>query len=254
MRRVFISWSGDTLGIAEALSRWLGEAGAGHLDPWISSRSLTPGIKWSAHIDHVLQNADGAVVCLGPEGVHSPWVLYEIGAIGPSRPVIPVLFDVEPDTVPEVISQFQHVLHDGHATVTLGKVAAGLGLTIEADGPAATSTAAILFQDAVDQFRRSRLEKIKATLAMTGQVEALLMLLGHVARHPGRSPRQYAKQDELQSSMGKKNATVLAIMLLSHLGLLALRSFNRTDAGQVFLTRSGETLLAAHNVNLLARP
>jgi hypothetical protein len=54
--------------------------------------------------------------------------------------------------------------------------------------------------------------------------------------------------------MGKKNATVLALMLLNHLGLLALRSFHRTDAGQVFLTRSGEALLAAHNRLPLARP
>lgn len=79
--KVFLSWSGDrSKEVAETLYTWLPSV-IQALKPWKSDEDITSGAAWFNQISTELQDSKIGIVCLTPENVSSPWLLFEAGAI-----------------------------------------------------------------------------------------------------------------------------------------------------------------------------
>jgi hypothetical protein len=249
MSRIFISWSGDTLKIANAISDWVRAWNPG-TEPWVSSSSIAPGKKWREYIDAVLKESDCAIVCIGPESIKSSWMMYEIGAIGHSKPVIPLVFDVDGAKLPSSIHQFQHIVYEAAPQLVL-KLAQGLcdclpqehPVPVERSSDVSFASELVRIEEAIARFRRNRIGKVAELLRNTRRYDTLVEFLRYIDRNPSRSPQEYAESSELKRLMGKKNLVVLALMLLQDFDLIETDDFLDITGGRVNLTRGGDEFL-----------
>jgi len=87
--------------------------------PWLSNADIQPGERWDLVISNELEAADFGVICLTPENINAPWILFEAGALAKSMQggrVIPLLFDLEPKDISESpLGRFQAVKFDRSA-------------------------------------------------------------------------------------------------------------------------------------------
>lgn len=108
--QIFLSWSGERSGeIAKAVRDWLPNV-IQVLKPWVSSKDIDKGARWSAELSSKLQETDFGIICLTPENLNAPWLLYETGALSKaveSSRVCPVLYSLEPTDITGPFSQFQ---------------------------------------------------------------------------------------------------------------------------------------------------
>lgn len=108
--KVFISWSGErSKNIANALREWLPNV-IQAIQPWMSDSDIDKGARWSSDIASKLEESVVGIICLTPENLEAPWILFESGAI--SRTVgktfvCPFLFQVEPSDISGPLVQFQ---------------------------------------------------------------------------------------------------------------------------------------------------
>ena len=97
--KVFISWSKKrSRAFAEALRDWLPEV-IQDCKPWMSSKDIDLGQRWSSEIASQLNEARLGVLCVTPENLGSVWLAFEAGALSKSVAegrVIPYLFGVAP--------------------------------------------------------------------------------------------------------------------------------------------------------------
>lgn len=119
---VFLSWSGERSGrVANALAKWLPKVMQA-VRPWLSSESIDPGTRWSAEVTRALEELHCGVLCLTPENLSAPWILFEAGAlskaVSASR-VIPYLLGFEPRELQGPLSQFQAVRANESGTLRL---------------------------------------------------------------------------------------------------------------------------------------
>lgn len=109
---VFISWSGKrSKAAAEAFRDWLPRV-LQAIDPWMSESDIPPGAKWSDQLSDSLSKANFAILCVTPDNVNSPWLLFEAGALAKQlneTDLCPVLFDIEPAQLKGPLAQFQAV-------------------------------------------------------------------------------------------------------------------------------------------------
>jgi len=79
--KVFISWSGArSRFIAQALRVWLTDV-IQVLQPWMSDSDIPAGGRWGEDLRRELSQAGYGILCLTPENVAEPWILFEAGAI-----------------------------------------------------------------------------------------------------------------------------------------------------------------------------
>jgi len=113
--RVFLSWSGiRSKKLAQALHLWLKHV-VQAVQPWMSDRDIDPGQRWTSEIAARLQETTFGVICLTPENVNAPWLLFEAGALAKSMDaarVVPVLYDLSPADLTFPLAQFQAVRAD----------------------------------------------------------------------------------------------------------------------------------------------
>jgi|RhiMetdeSRZDD1v2_1073273.scaffolds.fasta_scaffold71579_1 TIR domain-containing protein len=78
--KIFLSWSGkQSREIAEAFYNWLPVV-IQAVKPWFSP-NIEKGAKWFSELDNALEGARFGIVCLTPNNLQSPWLLYEAGAL-----------------------------------------------------------------------------------------------------------------------------------------------------------------------------
>jgi hypothetical protein len=110
--KLFISWSGATSRhVAEALRIWLPNV-IQEVKPWLSAADITPGVRWPLEIGRELEQSHFGVLCLTPDNLAAPWILFEAGALGKrldTGRVVPYLFRVGRELVTGPLSQFQSV-------------------------------------------------------------------------------------------------------------------------------------------------
>ena len=76
---VFISWSEDRSRIiAEALKEWMPLV-INDVQPWLSSKDIEPGARWSAEVAAKLESTGYGIICLTPGNALMPWILFEAG-------------------------------------------------------------------------------------------------------------------------------------------------------------------------------
>jgi TIR domain len=107
---VFISWSGNSHGIATTLYEWLPTA-LHSVNPWVSDYDIHKGTRFLEEIDRALASCKAGIICLTPENTNSIWLAFEAGALASrvtsSKLVIPLVFRMRPTDVPGPLGMFQ---------------------------------------------------------------------------------------------------------------------------------------------------
>lgn len=108
--KVFISWSGErSQALAQALRGWLPLV-LHYVEPWLSEADVAAGERWAQEVAKELDASNFGVICVTPENVAAPWVLFEAGALAKSMQgarVIPLLFNLEFSDITGPLAQFQ---------------------------------------------------------------------------------------------------------------------------------------------------
>lgn len=108
--KVFISWSGErSKNIANALREWLPNV-IQAIQPWMSASDIDKGARWSSDIASQLEESVIGIICLTPENLEAPWILFEAGALSKTIEksfVCPYLFQVKPSDISGPLVQFQ---------------------------------------------------------------------------------------------------------------------------------------------------
>jgi hypothetical protein len=121
--KVFISWSGDRSNkVARTLSEWLPSV-IQAVKPWMSEQ-IAKGARWSPEVARELQETRFGIVCLTPENLTAPWILFETGALSKtieSTYVCPYLLELKPADLQGPLAQFQAAKADRTDTLDLVK-------------------------------------------------------------------------------------------------------------------------------------
>lgn len=108
--KVFISWSGErSKSLAKALNDWLPVI-LPDISPWMSEAEIQAGQRWSAEISKELEVSNFGIICVTPENLNAPWLLFEAGALSKSMKeakVVPLLLGLNEGDVPFPLAQFQ---------------------------------------------------------------------------------------------------------------------------------------------------
>ena len=120
--KIFLSWSGDRSKlIAEILHGWLPLV-IQAVKPWLSASDIDKGTRWSSDIASKLEETSFGIICLTPENLDAPWILFEAGALSKtieSSFVCPYLFDVDPSDMKGPLVQFQTTRGNKEDTLAL---------------------------------------------------------------------------------------------------------------------------------------
>ncbi|MGC9973678.1 MAG: TIR domain-containing protein [Bryobacteraceae bacterium] len=112
---IFLSWSGErSKALAEVLESWLPTV-LGSVNPWMSGHDIAKGVRWSDEIAQQLDQTTVGIICLTKENLHSPWLLFEAGALSKSAAtslVCPYLIDDETPDPDGPLGQFQATRHN----------------------------------------------------------------------------------------------------------------------------------------------
>lgn len=120
--RVFISWSGErSRSLADALHLWLPDI-IQNIEPWMSDHQISAGMRWNTELDRQLEGGNFGVLCLTPENLTAPWLLFESGALAKSveeSRVVPYRLGLSSAEVRPPLSQFQGVDADQKGTLEM---------------------------------------------------------------------------------------------------------------------------------------
>src|SRR5437879_5490786 len=107
---IFISWSGPrSRAVAETLREYLPMI-VNAFSPWLSSADIDKGARWSSDLAAALATATAGIICLTPNNLAAPYVLFEAGALSKTveKPfVCTLLIGMEPSDVSGPLAQFQ---------------------------------------------------------------------------------------------------------------------------------------------------
>lgn len=108
--KVFLSWSGErSKKVALALRGWL-PLMLHYIEPWMSEVDIPAGDRWAAEVGKELEASAFGIICLTPENLTQPWILFEAGALAKSlsaSAVCPFLLGVELSDLAGPLAQFQ---------------------------------------------------------------------------------------------------------------------------------------------------
>lgn len=109
--KVFISWSGDiSREVAETLHKFLPCMIQG-LHVFMSKHDIESGGRWSLQLAKELDESGFGIICLTPDNLQSPWLLFEAGALTKhveGRACGLLLNGLKPTDVTGPLSQFQN--------------------------------------------------------------------------------------------------------------------------------------------------
>ncbi len=109
--KIFISWSGArSAAVAETLKEYLPMINNA-FDPWLSSVDIEKGSRSTSEIANALAAAKAGIVCLTPNNLKEPWILFEAGGVAKTvdKPLAcTLLIDLEPSEVSKPLGDFQH--------------------------------------------------------------------------------------------------------------------------------------------------
>jgi hypothetical protein len=119
---VFLSWSGvRSRRLAQELQIWLKPV-IQAVQPWMSDSGIDAGQRWSSEIAVRLRDSNFGVICVTPENVGAPWLLFEAGVLSRAMDnarVVPLLLGLPKSELPFPLAQFQAVATDRDGMLSL---------------------------------------------------------------------------------------------------------------------------------------
>jgi hypothetical protein len=120
--KVFISWSGErSMAVAVALKMWLPYIFQ-DVEPWMSDHDISAGSRWANDLNAELESSNFGILCLTPENIRAPWMLFEAGSLAKTvqvARVVPYRLGLTATDVEPPLSQFQGVNADEDGTFRL---------------------------------------------------------------------------------------------------------------------------------------
>jgi len=112
--KVFISWSGElSHKVALALHDWL-PCVLNEAKPFVSSEDIRKGNRWLLDVSKELATTRFGIICLTPDNLNAPWILFEAGALSKSLKDSQVctllLGQLKPTDVKGPLAGFQHTI------------------------------------------------------------------------------------------------------------------------------------------------
>lgn len=108
--KLFISWSGERSRVlAVALHAWIPMA-IPSVESWLSEADVYAGERWAASIGEQLDATNFGIVCVTPENINAPWMLFKAGALAKSintAKVVPLLYGLDFADISGPLAQFQ---------------------------------------------------------------------------------------------------------------------------------------------------
>jgi hypothetical protein len=110
---VFISWSGDrSKAAAKALRDWLPVV-LQAVRPWMSAEDIDKGSRGLDEVGKALEGMKIGIICLTPENLTEPWILYEAGALSKTldtktRLCTYLVTGLQPQDIKAPLGLFQH--------------------------------------------------------------------------------------------------------------------------------------------------
>ncbi len=106
--QVFISWSGlASKSVATALRECILTVFGDRVHPWLSADDISAGVRWTPEVERQLARSAAGILCVTPENLASPWVLFEAGALARTAFLCPYLVGVNPSQLPSPVQYFQ---------------------------------------------------------------------------------------------------------------------------------------------------
>ena len=109
--KIFVSWSGPrSAAVAQALKEYLPMINNA-FELWLSSEDISKGSRSRPEIAKALATARAGIICLTPNNLTAPWILFEAGGIAKTMEttlVCTVLIGLEWTNVSGPLSEFQH--------------------------------------------------------------------------------------------------------------------------------------------------
>ncbi len=119
---IFISWSGSrSKNLALALHDWL-KAVVQRANPWMSERDIEAGQRWNEEVISRLKETHIGIICLTPENLKAPWLLFESGALSmilDSARLVPVLFGLSKADFTYPLAHYQAIEADRDGFLSL---------------------------------------------------------------------------------------------------------------------------------------
>lgn len=113
--KVFISWSGErSHAIASALHDWLPSV-IQTIETWISDADINKGARWAEKLAAGLEQTHVGIICLTPDNLNAPWLLFEAGSLSKIQQdtyVCTFLFELMPADIQGPLAQFQSTKAD----------------------------------------------------------------------------------------------------------------------------------------------
>ncbi|HEU4710371.1 MAG TPA: toll/interleukin-1 receptor domain-containing protein [Pyrinomonadaceae bacterium] len=123
--KIFISWSGErSKAIATALKLFLSDVFLDDVQTWMSDHDIGAGARWSTDLSNELESSNFGVLCLTPENLNAPWLLFEAGSLAKvvsAAYVVPYRLNLTATDVGYPLAQFQGVDADRQGTYRLLK-------------------------------------------------------------------------------------------------------------------------------------
>ncbi len=108
--KVFIGWSHEVSHkMALAIHEWFPNV-IQSIEPYVSSEDISKGSHWFSDVCDNLDQADFGIICLTPDNVNEPWILFEAGALGTKfgrSKVCPLLWRISATDLKGPLSHFQ---------------------------------------------------------------------------------------------------------------------------------------------------
>lgn len=108
--KIFISWSGElSKALGEAVRDWIPKV-LQSVRPYFTPDDIEKGVRWAKEIFVELSSSQLGVICLTQDNPHSPWILFEAGALSKSleeSKVCPILFNFDTAELEGPLSSFQ---------------------------------------------------------------------------------------------------------------------------------------------------
>ena len=114
--QIFTSWSGtQSHKAALALKDWF-ETYFSDITLFVSSEDIRKGRRWSLDMSGELEASNFGIVCLTPDNLQAPWILFESGALSKKLKQASLctllLGGVKPSNVDGPLSHFQHTIFE----------------------------------------------------------------------------------------------------------------------------------------------
>ena len=108
--KIFISWSGElSKALGEAVRDWIPKV-LQSVKPYFTPDDIEKGARWAKEIGEELSSSQLGIICLTQDNQHSPWILFEAGALSKNleeSKVCPILFNFDTTELKGPLSSFQ---------------------------------------------------------------------------------------------------------------------------------------------------